>query len=93
MHLELGFALKDRWFNYLKILIALLLLVDHANGDGAIGDIEKNLVKAPDRASSASGVIKMCPAGGDVFSMAWQLSCGMKKRRKRGIYTNPGKIS
>lgn len=90
MQSDFGSALKYRWFNYLGILIAIIVLIEHANGEGAIGDIEKNVVKVPDRAPSASGVIKMCPVGGDVFTMAWQLSCGMKKRRKRDIYTNPG---
>lgn len=106
MHLELGLILKERWLNCwsLGILIAITLLIKQVHSSGAIGDIEHNLIKPPPRAST-SGLIKMCPPGGEIFTtgnllwvlkiilmlLAWQLSCGMKKRRKRDIVMRPGK--
>lgn len=31
--------------------------------------------------SANQGLIKMCPPGGPAFATAWQLSCGMRKKR------------
>jgi hypothetical protein len=31
--------------------------------------------------------------GGEIFLTAWQMTCGMKKRRKRSTYMRPGKPS
>ncbi|VDK65001.1 unnamed protein product [Anisakis simplex] len=28
-----------------------------------------------------SGVLKMCPPGGETFTGAWQITCGMRKKR------------
>ncbi|KHN82939.1 hypothetical protein Tcan_14218 [Toxocara canis] len=28
------------------------------------------------------GVLKMCPPGGETFAIAWQLTCGMRKKRQ-----------
>lgn len=28
------------------------------------------------------GAMKMCPPGGEAFAMAWQLTCGMRKKRE-----------
>uniref|UniRef100_A0A914WY10 Insulin-like domain-containing protein n=1 Tax=Plectus sambesii TaxID=2011161 RepID=A0A914WY10_9BILA len=30
---------------------------------------------------SGMGVLKMCPPGGQTFTTAWQLTCGMRKKR------------
>lgn len=29
-----------------------------------------------------AGVLKMCPPGGETFATAWQLTCGMRKKRE-----------
>jgi len=73
--------------------ICVCLMVGQAHANGAIGDVERNNIKAPVRASSSThGLIKMCPPGGEAFASAWELSCGMKKRRKRGIYSQPSEL-
>ena len=33
--------------------------------------------------ANANGLLHLCPAGGSSFISAWQLTCSMKKRRKR----------
>ncbi|KAK0413037.1 hypothetical protein QR680_006559 [Steinernema hermaphroditum] len=35
------------------------------------------------------GIMKMCPPGGEAFATAWQLTCGMKRRRKRDVSVLP----
>jgi len=32
---------------------------------------------------SARGLLKLCPPGGESFANAWQITCGMKRRKKR----------
>lgn len=29
----------------------------------------------------STGMLKMCPPGGEAFATAWQLTCGMRKKR------------
>jgi len=32
---------------------------------------------------SGRGLLKLCPPGGESFANAWQITCGMKRRKKR----------
>jgi hypothetical protein len=34
------------------------------------------------------GTLKMCPPGGEAFATAWQLTCGMRKKRSAGFIEN-----
>uniref|UniRef100_A0A8R1DXD9 Insulin-like domain-containing protein n=1 Tax=Caenorhabditis japonica TaxID=281687 RepID=A0A8R1DXD9_CAEJA len=56
----------------MKLLIALLVLVFVATTTGAMSHHQ------------ADGRMKMCPPGGSTFTMAWSMSCSMR-RRKRDI--------
>lgn len=49
-------------------LLAICLLTDDT-----VGYIPQN-----------RGAMKMCPPGGEAFAMAWQLTCGMRKKRSVG---------
>ncbi len=31
--------------------------------------------------TSHTGMLKLCPAGGQTFTAAWQLTCGMRRKR------------
>uniref|UniRef100_A0AC34FN07 Uncharacterized protein n=1 Tax=Panagrolaimus sp. ES5 TaxID=591445 RepID=A0AC34FN07_9BILA len=33
------------------------------------------------------GTLKMCPPGGEAFATAWQMTCGMRKKRSAGFNT------
>lgn len=37
---------------------------------------------------SRQGVLKMCPPGGESFATAWQLTCGMRKKRSIDLDDN-----
>uniref|UniRef100_A0AC35FNU7 Uncharacterized protein n=1 Tax=Panagrolaimus sp. PS1159 TaxID=55785 RepID=A0AC35FNU7_9BILA len=34
------------------------------------------------------GTLKMCPPGGEAFATAWQLTCGMRKKRSADFIEN-----
>ncbi|TKR89153.1 hypothetical protein L596_013297 [Steinernema carpocapsae] len=57
-------------------VIALLLLLTCGELAAALG--------------AQKGLMKMCPPGGETFATAWQLTCGMKKRRKRDVLPENG---
>jgi len=38
---------------------------------------------------SARGLLKLCPPGGESFANAWQITCGMKRRKKREVAEGP----
>ncbi|KAI6189807.1 IlGF domain-containing protein [Aphelenchoides bicaudatus] len=81
------------WLNcwFLGILVVICIFIRQTHSANVVADIEHNVIKPPARAPSSQGLIKMCPPGGDVFTTAWQMSCGMKKRKKRSVYMRPVK--
>ncbi|CAL2030259.1 hypothetical protein CAEBREN_10282 [Caenorhabditis brenneri] len=34
----------------------------------------------------ADGRMKMCPPGGSTFTMAWSMSCSMRRKREAGFF-------
>ncbi|KAI1705963.1 hypothetical protein Ddc_15506 [Ditylenchus destructor] len=71
--------LNRRYSNRLMLLAALLL---------SIIVFEFQSIPSVDafvRPAGKSGLLKLCPPGGESFATAWQITCGMKRRKKRDI--------
>jgi len=55
----------------LTLLLLTLLLADFQSVDAFV------------RPSGKAGLLKLCPPGGESFATAWQITCGMRRRKKR----------
>ncbi|VDM98007.1 unnamed protein product [Thelazia callipaeda] len=64
--------MKDKHFGVLFIYYLTLLIICHLILQG--GCSEGN-----------DGIMQLCPSGGESFNTAWQLACGIKKKRSLPI--------
>jgi len=55
----------------LVLILLLLLVADFQSVDAFV------------RPSGKAGLLKLCPPGGESFATAWQITCGMRRRKKR----------
>jgi len=64
-------------FPYTSMIVLTLLLLTIL-----IADFQGS-VDAFVRPSGKAGLLKLCPPGGESFATAWQITCGMRRRKKR----------
>ena len=48
--------------------------------------------RSPTSSDAEFGSLKLCPAGGRAFMMAWNLACEMKRRRRKRASRSDGQV-
>ncbi|KAI6228911.1 IlGF domain-containing protein [Aphelenchoides fujianensis] len=75
--------LEARWTSCARLLAALLLLLAVAAATAESAQLDERAInRTPGK---PNGGIRMCPPGGEAFTTAWQLTCGMRRKRAAGF--------
>ncbi|KAI6199884.1 IlGF domain-containing protein [Aphelenchoides besseyi] len=76
MEKTVGSQFTEKWTSWTITVLLLIMLTSSVKCTTV--EIASERATKP---KSRPGVMTMCPPGGEAFTTAWQLTCGMKRKR------------